>query len=333
MKITPSISMTPILFDETTLAEARRFNRNLAWAPRFKIRNRFTPLVIQSLLRLSQIGGTKKLERQGLAVEQRRIAIDGMQAAVRIIRPPGPVQGVIFDVHGGGWVIGNAQMDDAANAAMAVHCSVAVVSIDYRLFGHTPIQGLMTDVLTAARWLLGGGLPEYTGLPVIFVGESAGGHLAAATLLQLKAWPELLRRVKGAVLYYGVYDLLGTSSVRKAGPDTLVLDGPGMAPALRMLTPDLSDAERQQAPLSPLYGDFEDLPPALMFVGLLDPLRDDTLEITKRWAKHANVETHLVPDAPHGFIHFPIRMAEQTLAYSRQWIRRCIENPLSTPLC
>lgn len=318
--------MTPISFDEATVEEARRFNRKLAWAPRFKIRNRFTPLVIQSLLRLSQTGGTRKLERQGLQVKRRIAEVEGVRVPVRIIGPPGPVDGVIFDVHGGGWVIGNAQMDDAPNAAMAVHCNVAVVSVDYRLFGSTLIQGLMTDVLTAARWLLNSGLPEYKNLPVIFVGESAGGHLAAATLLQLKTWPELLRRVRGAVLYYGVYDLFGTLSVRQAGPDTLLLDGPGMVSAFRMLTPSLSDSERQRPPLSPLHGDFEHLPPALMFVGALDPLRDDTLEISKRWSNYASVETHLVPEAPHGFIHFPTKMADQTLAYSRQWVRRCIRD-------
>ena len=39
---------------ETELAEMRRFNRKLAWLPRFKIRNRVTPRVIQALLRAGQ---------------------------------------------------------------------------------------------------------------------------------------------------------------------------------------------------------------------------------------------------------------------------------------
>ena len=240
---------------------------------------------------------------------------------MRIIRPSGPVNGIVLDVHGGGWVIGNAQMDDAQNAAMAAECHVAVVSVDYRLFGATPLRGLMDDVVVAARWLLDDGLPEYRGMPVVIVGESAGGHLAAATLLQLKAWPELLHRVKGAVLYYGVYDLSGTPSVHSASADTLLLDGPGMVAAFRMLTPGLSDTERRLPPLSPLHGVLDDLPPALMYVGTLDPLRDDTTEMAIRWSECASVEAHLIPDAPHGFIHFPTQMANQTLAYSRQWIR------------
>ncbi|MDN5398503.1 MAG: alpha/beta hydrolase, partial [Pseudomonas sp.] len=235
---------------------------------------------------------------------------------LRILRPAGPPRGVVLDIHGGGWVIGNAQMDDDLNLGMVNACDVAVVSVDYRLAVDTPIEGLLDDCLTAARWLLAD-CPEFAGLPVFFVGESAGGHLAAATLLALKQWPELLQRVSGAVLYYGVYDLTGTPSVRTAGPDTLLLDGPGMVQALRLLTPGISDETRRQPPLSPLYGDFEGLPPALMFVGELDPLKDDTLLIAERWP---TVEAHLLPEAAHGFIHFPVAMADRVLAYARQWI-------------
>jgi acetyl esterase/lipase len=81
---------------------------------------------------------------------------------------------------------------------------------------------------------------------------------------------------------------------------------------------------RRQPPLSPLYGDFEGLPPALMFVGELDPLKDDTLLIAERWP---GAEAHLLPEAAHGFIHFPVAMGASVLAYSRQWIRHRVNGP------
>ncbi|WP_331107729.1 alpha/beta hydrolase [Pseudomonas sp.] len=313
-------------FPEDERAQARRFNKKLAWWPRFRIRNRFTPLLIQSLLRVGQLNGAARLARHGLHAESTTASVNGDRVPVRIIRPRGAIKGVVLDFHGGGWVIGNAQMNDDLNVAMVRDCGVAVVSVDYRLAGATPVEGLMDDCLVAARWLLGDGCQEFAGLPVIVVGESAGGHLAAATLLQLKAWPELFQRVYGALLYYGVYDLTGTPSVRAAGADTLVLDGPGMVDALRRLTPGISDAQRQSAPLSPLYGDFAGFPPALMWVGELDPLRDDTLQLADRWAKTAGVEVHLLPDAPHGFIHFPTLMADRVLEHSRAWIRQRIQS-------
>lgn len=290
---------------DAELNEMRRFNKKLAWMPRFKIRNRVTPRLIQAVLRASQ-----RLKRAPLAETRRVDAVP-----VRILRPSGKPKGVVLDIHGGGWVIGNAQMDDHLNLGMVNACDVAVVSVDYRLAVDTPVEGLMEDCLTAARWVLNA--EEFAGLPVIIVGESAGGHLAAATLLALKQWPRLLARVSGALLYYGVYDLAGTPSVRAAGPDTLLLDGPGMVEALRMLTPGLSDAERRQASLSPLYGDFTGLPPALMFVGALDPLKDDTLLIAGRWP---GAQAHLVPEAAHGFIHFPVGIGRGVLVHSRGWI-------------
>nr|WP_314568168.1 alpha/beta hydrolase fold domain-containing protein [uncultured Pseudomonas sp.] len=301
---------TPWPASEPELAEMRRFNQKLAWMPRFKIRNRVTPRVIQALLRVSQ------RVRKGPDAECK--VVDSVP--VRILRPNGKPKGVVLDIHGGGWVIGNAQMDDDLNLGMVNACDVAVVSVDYRLAVDTPVQGLMEDCLAAARWLLT--TDEFADLPVFVVGESAGGHLAAATLLALKPWPDLLKRISGAVLYYGVYDLTGTPSVRAAGPDTLLLDGPGMVEALRMLTPGLSDDERRQAPLSPLYGDVGGLPPALMFVGELDPLKDDTLLIAEQWP---GAEAYLLPESAHGFIHFPVVMAQGVLAYSRQWMTRLIE--------
>jgi acetyl esterase/lipase len=309
-------------FAEPELEEMRRFNKKLAWLPRFRIRNRITPRLIQALLRTSQIFGAKRLLKHALAAESMVVSADGLSVPVRIIRPQGKPAGVVLDFHGGGWVIGNAQMDDDLNAAMVNACNVAVVSVDYRLAVNTPVEGLMEDCLCAARWLLS--CEEFADLPVIVVGESAGGHLAAATLLALKQWPDLLQRVSGTVLYYGVYDLTGTASVRSAPPETLLLDGPGMVEAFRLLTPNMSDQQRQQAPLSPLYGDFSGLPPALLFAGELDPLRDDTLDIARRWAESAALEVHFLPCSAHGFIHFPTAMADRVLAYSRAWILKRI---------
>lgn len=312
--------MTTLPLDAAILEEARRFNRKLAWTPRFRVRNRFLPMLGHALLRVSQCGADRRLARGGVRVERRIAAIGKHRVPVRVLRPAGPVKAIVLDIHGGGWVIGNACMDDRFNAARVQACKAAVVSVDYRLATRAPIEAIIDDCLLAARWLLDGGLPEYRALPVFLVGESAGAHLAAATLLRLQDWPALLRRVAGAVLFYGVYDLAGSPGVRAAGPDTLLLHGPSMAAALRMLTPGLDDTGRRRAPLSPLYGDLAGMPPALMFGGERDPLRDDTTLMAERWRKEAEVELHVLPEAPHGFIHFPTRMAELALARSHAWI-------------
>jgi len=316
-----------IVLDSADLTDARRFNRKLAKFPRFRLRHQFQVPIIQSLLRLSQLGGNRMLRRSGLVVEMRQAEADGVRVPVRILQPEGQVKGIVLDIHGGAWALGNTRMNDHLNAAMVRACGVAVVSVEYRLAGRTPVSGMIDDCVAAAQWLLGGGLPKFRGLPVVVVGESAGAHLATAMLLRLKAWPELLGRVAGAVLYYGVYDLAGTLSVREAGPETLVLHGAGLLTDLRRLTPGLSDEERRDPALSPLYGDLRNLPPALMVTGMLDPLRDDTLELSERWRSASDVEMHLLPECPHGFIHFRTATAGKVLRRSHEWISERISKP------
>lgn len=322
-----SMSRQPGLaeFDAATLAEARRFNRRLAWAPRLRIRNRLTPMLVQSLLRLGQVADGARLARAGVRARREFAEADGLRVPVRILAGTRPARAVVLDFHGGGWVIGNAQMNDGLNLALVNACDVVVVSVDYRLMPSHALQDMLDDCLAAARWLLDGGAdPSWAGLPVLIVGESAGGHLAAATLLRLKQWPRLLARIRGAVLYYGVYDLAGTPSVRAAGPDTLLLHGPSMVSAMRLLTPGLDEAEQRLPPLSPLYGALDGMPPALMIAGERDPLRDDTVLMARRWGEVAEVELHLPPEAPHGFIRFPIALARQVQARTHAWINETI---------
>ena len=216
-----------LVFEPGALEQMRSFNRKLAWAPRFKISNRVMPFVIQSLLRLSQFVPDMRTIRSGVRISRLTAQADGLRVPVRVLRGNRPPRAVILDFHGGGWAIGNAQMNDQLNAELIAACDVAVVSVDYRLATNTPLAAIMDDCLAAARWLLDGGLPEYDELPVYVLGESAGGHLAAATLLQLQRWPALLRRIDGAVLYYGVYDLAGTPSVHAAGAGFPLVWRPG----------------------------------------------------------------------------------------------------------
>lgn len=287
------------------LAQMRRLNKVLAWLPRFRIPHRLILRGIQGLLKLSQMRNTK-LVRHGVRAERKIVSVEEATASVRVLYPKGVPKVVVLDIHGGGWVIGSPNMNDVLNLGFINACDAAVVSIDYRLAPSTSLEGQIQDCLVAARWLLDPCNPTFCGLPVIVVGESAGGHLAAACLLGLKVWPELLRRIQGAVLYYGVYDLTGTPSVRAAGPDTLVLDGPGMVDAMRRLTPGLNDEQRRKPPLSPLYADLNGLPPALLVVGERDPLLDDTLQMAARWGEIAPADLWVVREAPHGFVHFGV---------------------------
>lgn len=311
-----------IAIDRQDLAEARRVNRRLDRLPRFRVSNPLVPRLIQSLVGLTQIGADRRLRRAGIAATDAIARSGGHDVRVRVLRPAGDVRAVMLDIHGGAWVLGNARIDDALNVAMIHACGVAVVSVDYRLAPSASVEDMIQDCVAAARWVLNDVSHGLCGLPMFVVGESAGGHLAAATLLRLKEAPDLFARIAGAILYYGVYDLTGTPSVRQAGRDTLILNGPSICDDLALLTPDLDEDERRQPPLSPLYGDLAGFPPAVMFVGDRDPLLDDTLRMAERWRAEAPVDLHRFPEAPHAFVRLRTRMAAKALNATYEWVDR-----------
>lgn len=261
-----------------------------------------------------------QLKRRGVRVETLRIPSDDGGVSVRILNPPGAPRGVLLDMHGGGWVVGSAGLNDHLNADLAAEAGLAVVSVDYRLLSEARgirMEHAIADCVAAGRWLAEHGPARFGTDRLFLTGQSAGGHLAALTALALRDEGRF-GDFRGCVLVYGVYDLSGTPSARAAGPDTLILNGPTLAADLGRLTPDRDEAGRRRPDISPLCADLRDLPPALFIAGDLDPLRDDSRLMANAWLSDA--ELIEVPLAPHGFIHFGGPVAIRSLREIRAWL-------------
>ncbi|GLY43291.1 hypothetical protein Amsp01_093140 [Amycolatopsis sp. NBRC 101858] len=225
-------------------------------------------------------------------------------ATVRVIRPAGPVTGVVFHVHGGGFVLGAPADDDAVNDLLARTAGVAVVSARYRLAPEHPYPAGLDDCLAAAAWLAGAAAAEFGTDRIVVSGYSAGGHLAVQTLLRLRGeFPDLFARVVGASLVFGVYDLARTPSSRSAAPDTPVLPPRWIDRFVGMAFPGLDREQLRDGGVSPLYADLHGMPPALFTVGDRDPLLDDSLFMAARWrAAGGASELAVWPESPHGFV-------------------------------
>jgi len=312
----------PIGFDAADLAATRKANARLARMPRLRLQSPIHRNLIQGLLAVANWAGPDVAAKAGVATEERTVTALGRTARVRILRPPGPLHGVHVHIHGGGWTIGNARMDDAMNAQLALGIHVAVVSVDYRLIPAHAFTDGIDDCETAARWVLDQGAETFGTDRVTIGGESAGGHLAAATILRLRDAAVRFDRVKGAALTYGCYDLGGTDMRRRAGPETLVLHGPTMSRILDKAR-GVMDQNRRDPRLSPLYADLTGLPPALFVVGTRDPLQEDTELMYAEWDRQShNAELEIVPEAAHGFNKQVNSTAEKTNAFIRAWIGR-----------
>lgn len=322
---------SPLPFGLTSadIEEARRLNRRLAWMPRFRPRGRAKAFMMQGFVHARQILPPRWPKRLGVSIETRQIACGTRRVGLRILHPPERPRGVYLDIHGGGWIVGNARCDDPANALMAAKAGMAVVSVDYHLALDNRLDRSIADCRAAAFWLTENAEALFGAGKIVIGGESAGAHLAALTLLSLRDAGQA-GKIGGAVLFYGVYDLSGSPSLRAAGPETLVLHGPSAFPNLKRLTAGCSEEERRHPDISPLYADLGGLPPALFLVGNIDPLFDDSQEMARRWnVANGNAGLVVVPEAPHAFNRLPTRMANKANAYVRHWVEqnlcRCTE--------
>src|SRR5258706_11260800 len=110
------------------------------------------------------------------------------QPDVRVLvyrpRNPHPPSGAIVYMHGGGFITGAAEINDATCVQLAEEHGVLVVSVDYRLAPENPFPGPVEDCYAALTWVM----KQASSLGVdpsrvILMGPSAGGGLTAATSL------------------------------------------------------------------------------------------------------------------------------------------------------
>lgn len=227
---------------------------------------------------------------------------------LRVIEPKlGEVRGVYLHIHGGGHALGShdaqdTMLDQIANAAGAV-----VVSVGYRLAPEHPYPAGPDDCEAAALWVLENARREFGSERLVIGGESAGAHLSAVSAIRLRDRHHVTP-FRGANLVYGIYDLTFTPSVRSWGERNLILSTPIIEWFSNHFIPD--KAKRGTTDASPLYADLRSLPPALFTIGTLDPLLDDSLFMSARWAAAGGrADLAIYPGGVHGFNLFPMPLA------------------------
>jgi acetyl esterase/lipase len=116
-----------------------------------------------------------------------------------------------------------------------------------------------------------------------------------------------------------------TPSQRQWGEPNLLLSTPIMAWFYDQFLPGMSAEERRRPDVSPLYADLRGLPPARFVVGTQDPLLDDTLFMASRWEAAGNEAVlEVVAEAAHGFVQFPLKVAERELAAQEEYIAKAV---------
>lgn len=169
----------------------------------------------------------------------------------------------LYYIHGGGFVVGSLDSHDAICAELSEAAGAELVSIDYRLSPEHAWPAAFEDCWALLCELL------QDGRPLVVIGDSAGGNLAAGIVL--KARDEGLKGVVGqALIYPGLGgDLVSGSYVEMA-------EAPGLSTADVAYYRDVYKAPDDAAHAFPLRAtELAGLPPAFITGAYFDPLRDD----------------------------------------------------------
>ncbi len=203
-------------------------------------------------------------------------------------------------VHGGGYLLGAPEISDGHNAHLASELGITILSVDYRLAPEHPIPAPLDDCYAALGWLHQNAADLGLDRERIGVGgESAGGGLAAATVLHSMA--EGLYPVCFQALTYPMIDDR-TGAVSHPG-DPLTGEFIWTRERNQMgWSSFLGDAE-PAAPFVPARAEALDgLPPTWIGTAELDLFRDENIRYAQR-LMGAGVHTELIvyPRTCHGF--------------------------------
>jgi epsilon-lactone hydrolase len=202
---------------------------------------------------------------------------------------------VVLYFHGGVYVMGDAALAADLASQVGRRTDAKVISVDYRLAPEHPYPGAVDDAFAAYEALLQDGIAASD---IVFAGESAGGGLAIATLVNARDRGRPLPAAAFAMSPYADLTLAGATIDSKREVDPLL-----SREALQARVPDYTAGQDAALGLiSPIFADLSGLPPLIIQAGTHEVLLDDAVRLARQ-AATADVEVTLdiTPRVPHVF--------------------------------
>jgi monoterpene epsilon-lactone hydrolase len=234
------------------------------------------------------------------AVPTAEITIDGIEP-----------RHVVLYFHSGVYVLGDAFQAAGLASQVGRRTQAKVISVDYRLAPEHPYPAAVDDALAAYQALLDNGTAPSD---IAFAGESAGGGLAVATLVNARDHGLPLPAAAFAMSPYADLTLAGTTMDTKRAVDVLM-----SRENLQSRVGDYTAGHDAAAGLiSPVFADLSGLPPLIIQAGSHEVLLDDAVRLARQ-AAVADVEVTLdiTPGVPHVFQTFYPILDEAAAALDR----------------
>jgi acetyl esterase/lipase len=218
---------------------------------------------------------------------------------------------VVLYFHGGVYVMGDAFLAAELASQVGRRTHAKVISVDYRLAPEHPYPAAVDDALAAYEALLHDGVAASD---IALAGESAGGGLAIATLVNARDHGLPLPAAAFVMSPYADLTLAGTTMETRREVDPLL--------SRDLLQPRVTDYTAGHDPslglISPVFADLAGLPPVIIQAGTHEVLLDDALRLAQQ-AATADVEVTLdiTPRVPHVFQAYHPILDEAAAALDR----------------
>ena len=224
---------------------------------------------------------------------------------------------VILFLHGGGYVSGSLESHRHAVAQAGREAGTRTLALAYRLAPEHPFPTALGDALAGYRFLLESGFAPGR---IALAGESAGGGLALAVALNLRARGLPLPACLWLSSPWTDLALTGVSLDTKAAVDPLL----SRVYLAELAAAYLNGADPGDPLVSPIRADLAGLPPMLIQVGSAETLLDDALRLAGvAAAADVAVELQVWPHMIHAWhLFYPeVAAGRRSLASAGRYIR------------
>jgi len=213
----------------------------------------------------------------------------------------GKMPGLLW-IHGGGYILGNYEIDDNSVKRMCVNTGCVIASTNYRLAPENPFPAPIEDCYASLKWMVENA--ENINIDksrMAIGGGSAGGGLAAGLAIMTRDKGEI--DLVFQLLVYPMIDDRNITPSSHSINDPRTWDREKNIFAWKAYLGDSSDGNE----VSPYAAaartkDLSGLPPAYIAVGELDLFLDEDIEYAQRLMQAGvSTELHVYPGATHGF--------------------------------
>lgn len=217
-------------------------------------------------------------------VTVQQIDVNGLYAEWLMPANARPETAILY-LHGGGYVSGSPATHRGMVSQMAHETQISILLLDYSLAPEHPFPAALHDAVGTYLWLIDSG---YAPENIFIAGDSAGGGLTLAMLLKLR--DDNHPMPAGAICISPFADMVGTGKTMQ--------ENARKDPWLKASDLDLvTNLYNQDVPMdhpyvSPVYGNFEGLPPLLIQVGECEILLSDSERVAAKAAEYG-VEVEL----------------------------------------